>query len=65
MEMGKGIEWMIYIRIEVLRIDWWYAFLILFILCNVVPELCYDWYVSLWWRWYVNDVALSALHYVL
>ena len=45
MTMGKGLlvlNKMISLWIEVLRMDWWYAFLIIFILNNLALELFYD-----------------------
>ena len=60
---------MIQLWIEVVRMDWWYIALIIFILCNVGRELCCDWYgtlmVAVLGFEIVNYVASSALLYVL
>ena len=51
--------------IEGLRIDWWYASLILFYFMFIRPKLCCDWYgplmVAVLCALLAINVALSAL----
>ena len=64
MAMGKGImvtNWMIYLWIEVVIWNGWYACLIPFISCLLYFSYVLICMVHLWWRCYVNWCGLVGI----